>query len=106
MKQLLWIGILNTSLVSLALAGSDEALGGPDRSQGPWPGRYGQQQYPARSTVLPDLPRAHSAAVDSLYNQYFYADGVWYAPYGRSFIVVAAPLGLFVPVLPALHSTL
>jgi hypothetical protein len=38
-------------------------------------------------------------------NRYFYAGGVWYAPRGAGFVVVGAPFGLFVPVLPPFYST-
>ncbi len=31
---------------------------------------------------------------------------VWYAPRGSSFVVVAAPVGMFVPVLPPFYTTL
>ena len=38
-------------------------------------------------------------------NHYFYAGGVWYAPRGAGFVVIGAPVGLFVPVLPPFYST-
>jgi hypothetical protein len=38
--------------------------------------------------------------------RFFYSGGVWYAPRGPSFVVVAAPVGAFVPVLPPFYTTL
>jgi len=37
--------------------------------------------------------------------RYFYSGGVWYAPYGPRFVVVGAPIGVFVPVLPPFYTT-
>jgi hypothetical protein len=37
--------------------------------------------------------------------RYYYSGGVWYAPRGPSYVVVAAPVGVFVPVLPPYYST-
>ena len=37
--------------------------------------------------------------------RYFYSGGVWYAPRGPSFLIVAAPVGVFVPVLPPFYTT-
>lgn len=38
--------------------------------------------------------------------RYYYSGGVWYAPRGGGFVVVGAPLGVFVPVLPPFYTTL
>jgi hypothetical protein len=38
--------------------------------------------------------------------RYYYSGGVWYAPRGPSFVVVGAPIGVFVPVLPPFYTTL
>ena len=38
-------------------------------------------------------------------NRYFYSGGMWYAPRGGGFVVVAPPIGVFVPVLPPFYST-
>ena len=37
--------------------------------------------------------------------RYYYSDGVWYAPRGPGFVVVTAPVGMFIPVLPPYYST-
>jgi hypothetical protein len=38
--------------------------------------------------------------------RYYYSGGVWYAPRGPGFVVVGAPIGFFVPVLPPFYTTL
>ncbi|HWK52219.1 MAG TPA: DUF6515 family protein [Steroidobacter sp.] len=57
-----------------------------------------------RGTVVASPPPqsilVHHAGVPySIYN------GVWYRPYGSSFVVVAAPIGAFVPLLPPFYTT-
>jgi hypothetical protein len=37
--------------------------------------------------------------------RYYYSGGVWYAPRGPGFVVVAAPVGMFIPVLPPFYTT-
>jgi len=37
---------------------------------------------------------------------YYHFEGHWYRPYGSSFVIVGAPLGLFVPMLPPYYTTL
>jgi hypothetical protein len=37
--------------------------------------------------------------------RFYYSGGVWYAPRGPGFVVVAAPIGFFVPVLPPFYTT-
>jgi hypothetical protein len=37
--------------------------------------------------------------------RFFYSGGVWYAPRGPSFVVVGAPIGAFVPLLPPFYTT-
>lgn len=38
-------------------------------------------------------------------NRYYFSGGIWYAPRGPGFVVVGAPLGLVVSVLPPYYST-
>jgi Family of unknown function (DUF6515) len=37
--------------------------------------------------------------------RFYYSGGVWYAPRGGGFVVVGAPVGFFVPVLPPFYTT-
>lgn len=59
--------------------------------------------YPARGFVVHALPvgyrRFYWHGVP-----YFFAGGVWYAASGGAFVVVGAPIGLFVPVLPPYYT--
>jgi hypothetical protein len=36
---------------------------------------------------------------------YYYSGGIWYAPSGPHYVVVAPPVGVFVPVLPPFYTT-
>lgn len=38
-------------------------------------------------------------------SHFYYSGGVWYAPRGPSYVVVAPPVGVFVPVLPPYYTT-
>lgn len=61
--------------------------------------------YPAHGAYVTTLP--HSPVVITRPGgNYYYAGGVWYRPYGGSYVVVTAPIGVFVPVLPAYYTTL
>lgn len=68
---------------------------------------YGQHYrgYPRRGHVIHALPRNVVVVKHRHYN-YWYGGGVWYAPRGPSYVVVAPPLGVFVSLLPSLYTTL
>ena len=60
--------------------------------------------YPRRGYVTRALPRNVVVVKHRHYN-YWYGGGVWYAPRGPSYVVVAPPIGVFVSVLPSYYST-
>lgn len=60
--------------------------------------------YYNRGFVVRDLPRDR-IIINRGPNRFFYSGGVWYAPRGPSFVVVAPPIGVFVPLLPPYYST-
>jgi hypothetical protein len=64
-------------------------------------GRY----YPNHGVYVGAVP-PHAVAFERPGGRYYYAGGVWYAPYGPHYVVVPAPVGVFVPVLPAFCTTL
>lgn len=61
--------------------------------------------YPNRGLFVRALPRAHYEVVHGGVH-YFFAGGVWYAPRGIGWVVVAPPFGVYVPVLPSFYTTL
>ncbi len=61
--------------------------------------------YPNRGTIVHGLPAQHYDLVFRG-SHFFFAGGVWYAPRGGLYVVVAPPFGLFVPVLPPFYTTL
>lgn len=67
--------------------------------------RYSHNHYyPERGgfvRAVPDSP----FIVNRGDGRFFYSGGVWYAPRGPRFVVVAAPIGVFVPVLPVFYTT-
>jgi hypothetical protein len=68
--------------------------------------RYSHNHYYAnRGVVVHEVPGRPYAIAHSG-TPFYYSGGVWYAPHGPSFVVVAAPVGVFVPVLPPFYTTL
>ena len=68
--------------------------------------RYGHDHYyPPRGMVVRRLP-GRAVAVYRGGVRYWYSGGVWYAPRGPRFVVVGAPVGVFVPVLPPYYTTM
>ena len=63
------------------------------------------QYYPPRGYAINRIPQdAHLVRYGGA--PYYFHRGVWYRPYGPRFVVVGAPLGLFLPFLPPFYSTL
>ena len=66
-------------------------------------GHYSHNQYYApRGAYYPSVPGRPIPAG----GRYWYSGGVWYAPRGPGFVVVPAPIGVYVPVLPPYYTTL
>jgi len=64
--------------------------------------RFGHNHYyPARGYVFHDIPRERFVVRGG----YYYSGGIWYARRGPSFVVVGAPVGVFVPSLPGFYTT-
>jgi len=61
--------------------------------------------YPVRGQYIGQLPGGNRAVMYRN-SRYYYAHGAWYRPEGRRFFVVAPPIGVFVPFLPAFYATL
>lgn len=65
-------------------------------------GRYGHNHYyPGRGYVVHELPRDRFVVRGGFY----YSGGVWYSHRGPGFVVVGAPVGVYVPVLPSFYTT-
>jgi hypothetical protein len=56
--------------------------------------------YPARDTHFERVP-VGARAFEFHGEHYWWHDGVWYRPFGGAYVVVGAPIGLYVPLLPA-----
>jgi hypothetical protein len=82
------------------------AAGRPDGPRGQvFDARYNHgRYYPAVGTLRPDLPVGYHPYFHGS-DRFFFAGGVWYAPRGPGFAVVAPPVGLVIGVLPAYYST-
>jgi hypothetical protein len=63
-------------------------------------GRY----YPSAGTARATLPEGYRPYFHGG-NRYYFSGGVWYAPRGPGFVVIAPPVGLVVGVLPPYYST-
>jgi hypothetical protein len=61
--------------------------------------------YPRSGHVITTLPpRYHRIPYHN--SNYYYNGGIWYRPDGPRFVVVAPPIGIVVPILPAFYSTI
>ena len=68
-------------------------------------GRFAHNRsYPDRGFAVHDLPRDR-IMVGRGPDRFYFSRGVWYSWRGGAYIVVAPPLGLFVPVLPPFYTT-
>jgi hypothetical protein len=109
MKASPWIAAVAAALaLGVGTAGADPHWNGPRAGVEHRPGfdhmdaRFGHNHYyPARGYVFHDLPRDRFVVRGG----YYYSGGIWYAHRGPGFVVIGAPVGLFVPVLPAFYST-
>jgi len=90
------------------LIGAHSSLALADRGPDHWPDRgrehVVERHYPREGYVVRELPRERRVVV-ARGGRYFYSRGVWYAPRGPSFVVVHAPLGAFVPILPPFYTS-
>jgi Family of unknown function (DUF6515) len=67
--------------------------------------RYSHNHYySAHGMVVTTVP-GRPLIVTHAGAPYYYSGGVWYVPRGPSFVVVGAPVGVFVPVLPPFYTT-
>lgn len=60
--------------------------------------------YPPRGYYYPYVPHG-AVLVHHHHRRYYYGGGIWYAPYGIGWSVVAPPIGIFVSMLPPYYST-
>lgn len=105
---------LATGLLGLLCFGAAQAQHdrGWDRRGGPPPGwnhmdgRFGHNHYyPERGFYMRDLPRERVIVGGPRGGRYWYSGGVWYSSGPRGFVVIGAPVGAFVPVLPPYYTT-
>jgi hypothetical protein len=89
-------------LACAALCLTQIAHAAPGRGRDDGPDRH----YPREGHVVRSLPYERHVVVAPGGSRYFYSRGVWYAPRGPSYVVVHAPIGLYVPVLPPFYTTL
>lgn len=63
------------------------------------------RSYPVRGQFFRTLPRDHRETIYG-HSRYYSANGVWYRRHGRRYAVIAPPIGLFVPFLPLVYTTI
>jgi hypothetical protein len=83
--------------------------GGGERRAPGWDhmdGRFNHNHYyPSRGFYVHDLPRDRVIVGGPRGGRYWYSGGVWYSSGPRGFVVIGAPVGVFVPVLPPYYTT-
>src|SRR5580692_4162534 len=98
--------------LALTVASADQRFDGRGPERGPAPGphqhldaRFAHNHaYLDRGYVVHDLPRDR-LVFNRGPNRFFYSGGVWYGWRGGAYVVIGAPVGLFIPVLPPFYST-
>jgi hypothetical protein len=113
-KQVSRRSAVRTAMVLVALAGvvsggialADHGRGEGDRGRGMvLDGRYHHDHYyPQRGFAVGALPHGYRS-VEWGRDRFFFYGGVWYRPYGPSFVVVAPPVGVVIPFLPDFYTT-
>jgi hypothetical protein len=82
---------------------------GFDRRPAGWDhmdGRFNHNHYyPSRGFYVHDLPRDRIIVGGPRGGRYWYSGGVWYSNGPSGFVVIGAPVGVFVPVLPPYYTT-
>ena len=63
------------------------------------------RSYPRSGHSIKRLPSRHYT-IRHRHTHYYYFGGIWYRPSGAHFVVVAPPMGVVVPVLPAYYTTI
>ena len=103
--QLIFAALLVVAVVATTGAHAEEHRGDRNREQVRFDGRFNHNQYyHPRGYDVVAVPRG-AYEVRHGGQSYWYHGGEWYRHGGRGLIVVGAPLGAFVPVLPPLYST-
>jgi hypothetical protein len=67
--------------------------------------RYGHNRYYTTHGVAVATVPGRPYVVAHGGEHFYYTGGVWYAPRGPNYVVVAPPVGVFVPVLPPFYTT-
>jgi hypothetical protein len=105
MKSVSWIGACAGLLLGAAVLTAQAQEHGHHAHAEHLDGRFAHNHYyPARGYYVRELP-GRPMAIERGGGRYFYSGGVWYAPRGPRFVVVGAPIGVFVPVLPPFYTT-
>ena len=108
-KSTVWVR-LGSVLIALAVLGSAGAPAeehGRPRARAPehYDARFRHDHYyPDRGAFVAGVP-GRPYVYERPGGRFYYSGGTWYAPRGPSFVVVAAPVGVFVPVLPPFYTT-
>jgi hypothetical protein len=107
------LGFIALSALAMGVAAADPRDFHDHRGRGPdsrrgWDhvdARFGHNHYyPSRGVYFHDLPRER-IIVTGPRGRYWYSSGAWYSYGPRGYVVVGAPIGVFVPVLPPYYTT-
>ena len=107
MKAKSWMSVCGAVAAALALsagvANAQPPHGGPHPGFDHFDGRFGgHAYYPSRGYYVHALPPGRVVVGGG---RYFYSGGIWYAPRGPGWVVIGPPVGVFVPILPAVYTT-
>src|SRR5262245_11983290 len=68
--------------------------------------RHGHERADADHGVVVAAVPHDAIVVRDGANRYWFHGGVWYRPEAGHYVVIAPPIGVFVPVLPTFYTTL
>jgi hypothetical protein len=95
------LALVAGSAAAQGFRGGGPRMGAPEHMDA----RYGHNRYyPNRGVMVGGVP-GRPVYFDRPGGRFYYSGGVWYAARGPGFVVVGAPIGVFVPVLPPYYTT-
>lgn len=103
MKAKPWMSVCGAVAAALALSMGVANAQPPHRGFDHFDGRFGgHAYYPSRGYYVHELPPGRFVVGGG---RYFYHGGVWYETRGPGWVVVGPPVGVYVPVLPPVYTT-
>ena len=106
------VAVMTVGAAGSAMAGGHDPRATPSQGGGHnghandrYDSRWQHDRYYPRYGYVAPVPPHGAVVVRHSHGSYWYSGGVWYAPHGPRFVVVAPPIGVYVSVLPPYYTT-